>query len=363
MTIVCEPNPEAARLLATVIGKDVRIVPALSKVPLLLGAATGRCPVVIGATVGLDEALSFTIQLIAKHPSAAVILARDHLVAAEVGRAEAAGVHAVVEVAAHDQIVRACSAAVRPWADGQVFAVFAAKGGCGKTTVATNLAVALRRWGNDRVCLLDLDLEAGDIASVLNLDPKRTLAQLAGTRSIGRLLDAGDLVTRSPATGLDCILAPEAPGEAERIRPARIGGLLRGLVTRYDAIVIDLPARFSPVTLAALDHAHHHIVVATPERPALKNLRVTLGILDLLGYTRSVRSVLLNRSHSGAGITAAEVAAAVRGPVAAHLPLSGSVSTSINHGVPLLADRPGHSFGVAIERFAGRYAPKPARVS
>ena len=363
MTIVCEPNPEAARVLAAAIGKGVQIVPALGKVSILLTGATGRCPVVIGATVGLDEALAFTTRLVAKHPAAAVILVRHRPSAGEVSRAKAAGVRSVVDAAAPDQIGRACSAAVRPWADGQVFAVFAAKGGCGKTTVATNLAVALRRWGNDRVCLLDLDLDYGDVASVLNLDSKRTMAQLIGPRSIAHLLDTGDLITRSPATGVDCILAPVAPGDAERIRPAKISRLLRALVGRYDAIVVDLPARFSPMTLIALDHADHHIVVSTPERPALKNLRTTLDILDLLGYARSARSVLLNRSDNHAVVTAAEVATAVRGPVAAHLPLSGDVPASINQGVPLLAAQPEHPVSVAIERFAGRYAPSPAGVA
>lgn len=363
MTIVVEPDPEAAQVLARAIGKGVQIVPALSKAPMLLVTATSRCPVVIGATVRLDEALNFTMRLLAKQPAAAVILVRDQPTGAEVSRAQAAGVRAVVDVSAHDQIARACSAAVRPWADGQVFAVFAAKGGCGKTTVATNLAVALRRWGNDRVCLLDLDLDFGDVASVLALETKRTLAQLIGPRSIAHLLDTGDLITRSPATGLDCILAPVAPGDAERIRPAKISRLLRALASRYDAIVIDLPARFSPMTLVALDHAQHHIVVSTPERPALKSLRTTLDIFDLLGYARSARSVLLNRSDSYAVITPAEVAAAVRGPIAAHLPPSGDVPASINQGVPLLAAQPGHPVSVAIERFAGRYAPSPAGVA
>jgi MinD-like ATPase involved in chromosome partitioning or flagellar assembly len=362
--IVCEPDPQAARVLAAAIGGHVRTVPVLSKVGVLLVTARGRCPVVvIGASVGFEEALRFTAQATVEHPAATVILVREQPSDAEVLRAKKAGIHAVFDTGEHDKIAHACSAVTRPRADGQVFSVFAAKGGCGKTTVATNLAVALQRMGNGRVCLLDLDLDFGDVASALNLDSGRTLALLIGPREIGDLLDSGDLITSLPHTGLDCILAPVAPGDSERISPAKISRLLRALAARYDAIVVDLPARFSPTTMVALDHAQHHIVVSTPERPALKNLRLTLDILDLLGYSRAARSVLFNRSDSSAAITAAEVAAFVRGPIAAHLPSSRDVPASINEGVPLLASQPRHPVSVAIERFADRYAPSSAGVA
>ncbi|MDQ1740442.1 MAG: pilus assembly protein CpaE [Pseudonocardiales bacterium] len=363
MTIICEPDSRAARVLAASIRGDVQVVSTLGRAAVLLVTVTRRCPVVIGATVGFDEALRFTAQVTVEHPAAAVILVREQPSDAEVARAKKAGVHAIFSTGEHNKIAHACSAVTRQSADGQVFSVFAAKGGCGKTTIATNLAVSLRRMGGGRVCLLDLDLDFGDVASALNLDTDRTLALLIGPRDVADLVDTGDLITSCPHTGVDCILAPVAPGDAERIRPAKIGRLLRVLASRYDAIVVDLPARFSATTMAALDHAHHHIVVSTPERPALKNLRLTLDILDLLGYSRAARSVLFNRSDSGAAITAAEVAAVVRGPIAAHLPSSRDVPASINQGVPLLATQPGHPISVAIERFADRYATSSAGVA
>jgi len=359
VTIICEPDPRAAHRLAAAIGGKVQVVSTLGKVSVLLVSVAGRGPVVIGATIGIEQALRFAAQVSAEHPAALLILLRAELADIEVSRAHSAGIATVLDAAAHDKIAHACSAA-EPRADGQVFAVFAAKGGCGKTTLATNLAVAFQRSENRRVCLLDLDLDFGDVASALALDTARTMTHLIGTRDVGELLDTGDLITASPTTGLDCILAPVTPGDAERIRPAKIGRLLRALASRYDAIVLDLPARFSPTTLSALDHADHHIVVATPERPALKNLRTTLDILDLLGYPRAARSVVFNRSDQRAAITAAEVAAVVRGPIAAHL----EVAASINQGVPLLAAHPGHPVSVAIQRFADRYTaalPAPAK--
>lgn len=357
MTVICEPDAWAAQVLAAAIGSGTRTVPALSQVPAALAGSAGCCPVVIGAGIDLDDALRFTALLLTERSDARVVLVRRQLVEAETVRATAAGVFAVVDVRAHDQIAHACFRAAQPDAEGQILAVFAAKAGYGKTTLATNLALALRDGGARRVCLLDLDLECGDVASVLDLATTRTLAQLIGPSTVGELLASGELVTACEGTGLDCILAPVAPGDAERLRPARIGQLLRALTSRYDAVVVDLPARFSPTVLLALDSAHHHILVATPERPALKNLRQTLDILDLLGYSRSARSVLFNRSDCSAAITASEVAAVVRGPIAAHVPSSRDVPASINQGVPLVAAQPGHPVSVAIQRFAERYAP------
>ncbi|MBV9821745.1 MAG: P-loop NTPase [Actinobacteria bacterium] len=356
MTVICEPDAWAAQVLAAAIGAGARTVPALGQVPAALAGIAGRCPVVIGAGVDLDDALRFTALLLTERPDARVVLVRRQPVEAETVRATAAGVFAVVDVRAHDQIAHACFRAAQPDAEGQILAVFAAKAGYGKTTLATNLALALRDGGARRVCLLDLDFDCGDIASVLDLPTTRTLAQLIGPGTVGELLASGELVTVTDG-GLDCILAPVMPGDAERIRPARVGQLLRALASRYDAVVLDLPARFSPTVLLALDSAHHHVLVATPERPALKNLRQTLDILDLLGYSRSARSVLFNRSDATAAITASEVAAVVRGPIAAHVPSSRDVPASINQGVPLVAAQPGHPVSVAIQRFAERYAP------
>ncbi len=357
MTIICEPDAWSAQVLAAAIGTHARTVPALDRVSGLLATVTGRCPVVIGASVGIEDALRFTARLADQHPDARVVLVRRQPSEVDTARATAAGVHAVVDVRAHDRIAQACATAAQPDPRGQILAVFAARAGYGKTTLATNLAVALREGGARRVCLLDLDFDCGDVASVLDLSTARTLAQLIGPSTVGELVASGELVTHSERTGLDCVLAPVAPGDAERIRPNRIGQLLQVLATRYDAVVVDLPARFSPTVLQVLDAAHQHILVATPERPALKSLRQTLDILDLLGYSRAARSVLFNRSDPSAAITAGEVAAVVRGPIAAHVPSSRDVPASINQGVPLLAARPEHPVSVAIQRFAERYAP------
>jgi pilus assembly protein CpaE len=227
--------------------------------------------------------------------------------------------------------------------DGRIVTVFAAKGGCGKTTLAANLAAVLNRDGASRVCLLDLDLTFGDVASSLGLVASRSLVDVA----------AGFRSALTPfAPGLDCLLAPVRPGDSERVAPGLVGDLLGELPRWYDHIVIGTPARFSPLVLAALDRTHHQVLLTTPERPALRNLRLTLDMLDLLAFRPESRSVVFNRSDSGVGLPATEIEAVVKSPVAGHIPSSRDVPVSTNRGVPLALAQPDHPVSEAIRLFA-----------
>ena len=120
----------------------------------------------------------------------------------------------------------------------------------------------------------------------------------------------------------------------------------------YDYIVIDTPAQFSEHVLVALDASHHHVLITTPEVPALKNLRLTLDMLDLLSYGRNCRFIVLNRSDADVGLDAADVERVIKGPISAHVPSSREVPASINRGTPLTAEQPDHPVSQAIRVFA-----------
>ena len=105
---------------------------------------------------------------------------------------------------------------------------------------------------------------------------------------------AASLLTRY-RPGLDMLLAPVTPGDAEKIPPALVGELLAVLRGMFDYVVVDTPAQFSEHVLTAMDASAHHVLLTTPDVPALKNLRVALDMLDLLSYPREIRSVVLNR--------------------------------------------------------------------
>jgi MinD-like ATPase involved in chromosome partitioning or flagellar assembly len=163
--------------------------------------------------------------------------------------------------------------------------------------------------------------------------------------------------------GVDCLLAPAAPGDFSRIPVGLVSELLALLPTVYDYIVVDTPARFSSCVLAALDAADYQVLLTTPERPALKNLRLTLDVLDLLPYDRGSRLIVFNRSDSDTGLTARDVEAMVKSPIAGYLPSGADVPASTNQGVPLASAQPDHVVSQAVRRLADSLVATEGRAS
>jgi pilus assembly protein CpaE len=246
-----------------------------------------------------------------------------------------------------------------PARDGKVVTVFAAKGGCGKTTLSTNLGVVLSRGGH-RVCVVDLDLAFGDVAITVKLTPTRTIVDALPMAGHVDVTGAASLLT-SYRPGLDMLLAPVTPGDAEKVPPSLTGELLSVLRGMFDYVVVDTPPQLSEHVLSVMDVSAHHVLIATPDVPTLKNLRLTLDLLDLLSYPREIRSVILNRSDLKAGLTAQDVERVARCPIVARVPSSRAVTVSINEGFPITLAHPGHQVSQAITRFAEQYLlPPPA---
>jgi pilus assembly protein CpaE len=229
---------------------------------------------------------------------------------------------------------------------GHVVTVLGSKGGCGATTLATNLAVELGAGGARSVCLVDLDLLYGDAAAVLGLEPARTLADAV---SSGRLDRAAlpSILTRV-GSYFDFVAAPNGPGEAEAITPEVVGELIACLAMAYDHVVVDAPAQLTPNVLAALDSSDRHVLVALPDRPALRHLRLLLDMLDLLPYRDRARSIVVNHSDSTVGLDLADIERAVNQPVAGSLPSSWDVRAAVNKGEPLAVSQPAAPYSVAL---------------
>jgi pilus assembly protein CpaE len=116
--------------------------------------------------------------------------------------------------------------------------------------------------------------------------------------------------------------------------------------------VVDTAAAFTDHVLAALDVSDHQVLITAPELPSLKNLRLALDTLDLLGYRKDIRSLVVNRADVKSGLTAAELEGVTMVPLAAHQPSTADVSASINRGVPLVIEQPEHPFSWALRRLA-----------
>jgi pilus assembly protein CpaE len=330
-------------------------------------AARGDAELVIVAPdVPLEVALDLASTQRIVRPALGVVLVRTRLDATLLTRALRAGVREVVRVEDLDALREACRRSLEltghlaapatptPPVAGQVVTVFAAKGGCGKTTVATNLAVASADAGRS-VCLVDLDLAFGDVAIALQLDPKRTLSD-----AVAMLGHVDELGIRSLTTAyrsrLDTLLAPVEPGAAETIPAALVGELLAVLRTMYDLVVVDTPPAFTDHVLSAFDASDRFVLVASLDVPALKNLKLTLEMLDLLNYEPARREIVLNRADSKVGLALAEVEAALSAQVSVQVPSSRAVPSAINRGVPIVIDAPGHPVSSALKALAARVA-------
>jgi MinD-like ATPase involved in chromosome partitioning or flagellar assembly len=174
---------------------------------------------------------------------------------------------------------------------------------------------------------------------------------------------AASLLT-SYGPGLDMLLAPVTPGDAEKVPAALVGELLAVLRGMFDFVVVDTPAQFSEHVLTAMDASDHHVLLTTPDTPAMKNLRIALDMLDLLSYARDIRSVVVNRSDSKVGLSSNDIDRVVRSPISAQVPSSRNVPISINKGTPIVIATPTHPVSQAITRFAQERLlsqPMPAR--
>lgn len=369
MTIVYEERD--AEHLAALLGDAVTAMTPEALVERI-NADTSELLVLVGPSISMPEALGFAEQCRVRRPALGVVLLREHPDTDVMADALRAGIREVIHAGDHAAILAACARSrdlsrqllngtARPTGrakvaepdghrEGQVITVFSAKGGCGKSTLATNLAVALS-GGGKRVCLIDLDLAFGDVAILMQLSPERTIADAIGVAD--RIDDTGfrSLLTRF-RPGLEVLLAPIKPALAEEVGRELITELLHLARGDFDYVVVDTASVFSEQMLAALDASHHYVLLATPELPSLKNLRVTLDMFDLLEYRREARTVVLNRADSKVGLSMPDIQKALRVPIEAFIPSSRDVPLSANRGVPLAVSHPQHAVSAAVAQLA-----------
>jgi pilus assembly protein CpaE len=362
MTILCQPVAASAEMISS-IGGTVQTAGDLAAALRAVSEDSTENLIVVGPGIETGDALDFSAQLRLRRPAVGVILVREEVDVTLLTQALRAGVREVVAATDNAALAAACERSralsgqvlghddAESAGQGKVITVFSAKGGCGKTTIAINLAAALAAGDAHRVCVVDLDLAFGDVAISVQLDPVRTISDALPMSGHLDTTGAASLLT-SYRPGLDMLLAPVAPGDAEKIPASLVGELLTVLRGMYDFVVVDTPAQFSEHVLTAMDLSDHHVLLTTPDTPAMKNIRITLDMLDLLSYSRDIRSVIVNRSDSKVGLSSGDVERVVRSTINGHVPSSRNVPISINKGTPIVIATPAHPVSQAITRFA-----------
>ncbi len=239
---------------------------------------------------------------------------------------------------------------------GRIVTVFSPKGGTGKTVMATNLAAAIAKHESKRVLLLDLDLQFGDAAIVLGIEPDKTIYDLVvapGELDVEKL--AG-YITRHPS-GLDVLPAPLRPEDAELVTEGKLGLLLDVAREAYDVIVVDTSPFFHGPMLATLDRTDELMMVCGLDVPTLKNVRLSLQTLELLSFPSQRIKFVLNRANSKVGLKRKEVEASLKVKVMSEVPSERAVPLSVNRGNPAVLAEPGADFSKAIRELAKTLLP------
>jgi pilus assembly protein CpaE len=230
----------------------------------------------------------------------------------------------------------------------RVITVFSPKGGTGKTVISTHLATALAKHQKARTLLVDLDLQFGDAAIMLGLEPEQTLHELAtGPASLDSDKLSGYL-TRHAASGLDVLAAPLRPEHGELVGDETIEHLLEVAGPLYDAIVVDTSPSFHGPMLSALDRSDVLLFVCTPEVPTIKNVRLGIETLRLLSFPEDRMRLVLNRSDAGAGLRRPDVEAALGMQISYELPSAPDVPAAVNRGIPMTVAAVGAPFARSV---------------
>ena len=176
----------------------------------------------------------------------------------------------------------------------KVISVFSLLGGCGTTTLATNLAAYLAQSSNQKSLLFDLDLYKGDVSYFLNLEANYTITEFIQNlnRIDGELLDSS---LAKHASGLSVLGHPRSYEGAEEVTGEQVTRALQTLRHHFDFIVVDCFKSIDDIFLAVMDSSDTIILVALQTVPGLKNTKRCLELLERLGYDKSKVKVVVNR--------------------------------------------------------------------
>jgi pilus assembly protein CpaE len=242
----------------------------------------------------------------------------------------------------------------------RLMSVVSATGGSGKTFLATNLAYYLHTRARKRVCIVDLDLQFGELSTALRLRPRYTIAD-ALARDDGDEEDLAGHIEEflmEHDTGLFVLAGPADPVEAEHIEPSDVMRVLAALRARFDVVIVDTPAMLSEAVLTAVDLSDRIVAIATLDLPSVRNMGILLSTLNQLKIPEEHVQLLLNKVETDVGIDVAQVTRYFPQGFAAVIPYGREVSRSLNMGMPILAYLPTADVSKALLAGLGVLVPE-----
>jgi pilus assembly protein CpaE len=253
-------------------------------------------------------------------------------------------------------------------------AVHSPRGGVGTTTIATNLAMVMARQKPDRVVLVDLHLQFGQVATHLNLEVKQSIADVARDEAAMREPELLRTYATRHDSGLHVLAAPISPELAELVTSQHVDRILTTLLETYDFVVIDAGSWLDERTMTVFEHAESVIFPVCPEIGALKALHGLLDYLNEAGTVAAKSTFVLNNQFAREILRLRDVESALGTQVATELPYDPFLYLkAVNEGVPIVLGAPrslpaerfeklaAAAFG--NERLAVPEAPAPTRTS
>ncbi len=225
---------------------------------------------------------------------------------------------------------------------GTVFTVSSATGGCGKTFYATNLAYYLHQYTGKRTCIVDLDLQFGEVSTALRLRPRFTISDILSREDIDEI----DLATHieeyvvTHDSGVMVLPAPKDPSDADRIHPIDVQRVIEAARAKFDYVIVDTPAALTEIVLAAFDMSNQLYVMATLDLPSIRHMGVFLNTLEKLKISSDNVKLILNKAESDVGLDVGQVTRLFPQGFTSVLPYAKEVTKSVNVGTPVLAFAP-----------------------
>lgn len=218
---------------------------------------------------------------------------------------------------------------------GKVVTVASPKGGVGKTTVSTNLAVGLAMMEPNSTVLVDLDIHFGDVGSALNIAPEFTLPDMAHGPGSRDSVALKSYLTQHQ-TSLLVVPGSDSPAAADAVTPKEIANLLNMLAGMFKYVVVDTAPGLSEHTLTVLDLTDVLVLVTSLDVPGVRGLHKELDTLRDISIVLDSRFVVLNFMHPSRGLSVNDVEASIGRKVDFVVPQSNGVPISTNQGIPLL---------------------------
>lgn len=238
-----------------------------------------------------------------------------------------------------------------PEIQGTIITVFGAKGGIGKTTIATNLAMAIAKETNQSVGLMDMDTRFGDVAIMMDLPPSGGIGELVRS---GQALDR-DLLKRAMVrhqSGVSILPAPRHPSEWESVGPRHIQAIVSELAHTFDYVILDTPGTFNDLVEEALRMATIVLLVTSMDMASIKDTVLALDMLRSWEFPEDKIKLAVNHSNSANSINESDVERTLDYRVFWKIPFDKSVSIASQLGQPVVMHEPNSKVSQSLMNLA-----------